>query len=209
MENNMTREEKLRNYEKIREKSTTGEPVRRNRERRIKMKYSDFKRCIKIIVASTSVVVAIITGAGMSIGAHAINNFQDKVVVNSMVEEFRINVINEETHRTADREHYFYDYSDIASKMEKNYDDFDEALYCLVSNIGEDQSDRVLNYTDYGSVEKYLETAGYEDLDEFKNEISKRIVLEKEVDEKTAEIEQMKAEHQTSSEEETTIQIQR
>lgn len=209
MENNITREERMRNYERMRERSTTGKPVKRNRERRIKMKYSDFIKGIKKVVAATSVVVVLITSAGMSLGAHAIENIQDKMVVNSMVKEFRVNVINDETHRTADREHYFYDYADIASKMEENYDDFDEALYCLVSNIGEYQSDQVLIYTDYKTVDNYLKTNGYEDLDEFKDEISKRIVLEKEVDEKTAEIEQMKAEHQTSSEEETTIQIQR
>ncbi len=172
------------NYQRMERNSTSGGTVRRNNVRR-KTKRSVSHKKIKRFLS------AAVIGAGITIG---ISNLTDKMVdnavMNGVVSDFHSEVINPETHRTADRENYFYDYVDILQEM-KEMDNFDEAVFLLNRCIGENQTDRVLAYTEFESLNDYVVSRGYEDVKDFDKNIKEQILLEEEINDKQEELNRM------------------
>lgn len=177
-------------YENYRRQSTTGASAKRDPNRRIRMKYSDYKKTIKTVAIATAITVSVVL-AGTNMYAGTIH---DRMTTGRMINDFHREYIAPETHRTNDNQHYFYDYFDIANRMEQ-MEDFDEGVYLLVNDIGEYQADRVLAYTDYDNFENYLNTHNYKDADDFNKTISKKIVLEQEIENKNNEIRNMLQNH--------------
>lgn len=172
------------NYQRMYNNSVNGNSARRT-HRKKKTKYGTSHKKLKLILG------AAVVGAAVTVG---ITNFttqmRDNAIVNGLVAEFDLNVINKETQRTDDYEGYYYDYIDIAQTI-KGMDNFDEGVYCLVQAIGEDQADRVLEYTDYESFANYKEVKGYEDTDEFRKDVKKKILLEEGIENNKQELERM------------------
>ena len=177
-------------YENYRRQSTTGASAKRDPNRRIRMKYSDYKKTIKTVAIATAITVSVVL-AGTNMYAGTIH---DRMTTGRMINDFHREYIAPETHRTNDNQHYFYDYFDIANRMEQ-MEDFDEGVYLLVNDIGEYQADRVLAYTDYDNFENYLNTHNYKDSDDFNKTMSKKIVLEEEIENKNNEIRNMLQDH--------------
>lgn len=182
-------------YETYKKASTTGSAAKRDPNRRIRMRYSDYKRTIKATAIATAIAVSAILAGG--------NVYVDKIskdiTLGKMQRDFHIEYIAPETHRTDDNEHYFYDYSDIAYKMD-NSENYEETLYFLVKDIGEYQANRVLTYTEYKDFDTYLATHNYKDEKDFDKTISKKILLEQEIDKKNVEINDMLKDHQPTPE---------
>lgn len=180
--------------EQLRRKSLSGSDGVRSRERRIRMKYKDYVRSLKVLAVTTAVAVSLAIGAGTA----AVHHIQDNITVNHLVSEFQRDCINHETHRTQDNEHYFYDYDDIADYCEE-MGDFDLGIYLFDANTNDYQTGRVLAYTSYESLDGYLDAHGWEDADEWKKNMREKIVLNHEIEEKKEELRQMAEEHQMSS----------
>lgn len=172
------------NYQRMYNNSVNGNNARRTHKRK-KTKYGTTHKKLKLILG------AAVVGAAVTVG---ITNFttqmRDNAVVNGLVAEFDESVINKETHRTDDHEGYYYDYIDIAQTI-KEMENFDEGVYCLVQTIGENHANRVLEYTDYESFANYKEVNGYEDTEEFKKDIRKKILLEDDIENNKQELERM------------------
>lgn len=190
MNNDNYEDSRYDDYERMKKKSTSGRASSKKNRRKISMKYSDYIKSLKIVAGAAAVATGI---AISSIGA-AYSNIADQLTIMELSGEFYGDVISPETHRTADRENYFYDYGDIAKKIEE-YEDFDEAVYLLYANIDEYQTGLVLQHTDYGSFTHYKEVKGYKDTKDFSKDMRHRVLLSEEIKEKEAELRLMQEEH--------------
>lgn len=186
----MTDETRYDRYNTMKQKSTSGTPSSRKNNKRITMKYSYYIKRIKILIGTTAVVVAIATSSIDSIYENVLN----KITLVKIADEFQKDIISPETHRTTDNSNYFYDYIDLAKKIE-DYGDIDEAVYLLNYNIGEEQTNQVLAHTEYESFDKYKEVKGYKDNKEFNQDMKKRILLANEIKQKKEKLKLMQEEH--------------
>ena len=180
-------------YEEMKKKSTTGENVQRTRKK-VGMSRKEYVKRVKAIIAATSVTTLLSIGAASSL----IGSIRDTMTLNKTIYDFKKEVIAPETHPTDDYAHYYYDYSDIAQKLEEA-EDFNQAVYLLNENIGDYQTGQVLYHTEYGSFTNYKEEKGYASTDEFKKDMKKQVLLTEEIKDKERELEEMKQEHQAST----------
>lgn len=183
---NIEDSEEFQNLKKNSYKQGTGT---RTKKKRMVIDEERFKRAFISLVVAVSLATAGLIGGG----AHVVNELKEAMVVGEYISEFQRDIINNETHRTLDNEHYYYDYDDIARHMEDR-GQFDNDLYCLIKNVGDFQANRVMKYTDYESLDNYLSTNGYEDVEEFLNHQRDEIVLIEEVSKKQSELDQMNSE---------------
>lgn len=186
-----------RDVEAIRKKSMSGETGKRTGERRIKMTLSSYKKRLKMLAAA----VALVTSVAVSCVPGAIKSVSDSWTVNKLMSDFHQEYVQPETHRTDDNKHFFYDYNDIARHLEE-YGDFDEAVYLLNKDIGYYQTGHVLRWTPYESFTNYLEKKGYEDEEEFQDDMKKQIIMGIELEEMKEELRKMQEEHSSDLDEE-------
>ncbi len=180
-----------RNVERLRRQSLAGSTGRRTRrEKMVRMRYSDFKKYLKIYTATIAVAAVLIVGGG----GHAVQSIRESMMVSDMITSFLVDCIAKETHRTDDNQHYFYDYDDIADYIEAS-GDFDVGLYLFNRNTDDYQTGRVLECTEYGSMDEYLSRHGWEDSDQWRSDIRQRIVTQAEIDARQAELDEMAEEH--------------
>ena len=153
----------------------------------------------------TGIIISILAGfvliGGISSGIHTI---QDNMVVGSMVHQFHIDCIAPETHRTMDNEHYYYDYDDIAHYIE-TMGDFDIGLYLFNQNTNDYQTERVLQYTDYETMDEYLGLHNWESTDQWRDDMRNRILAQQEISNHQAELAQMNEEHHLEDSQVTTL----
>ncbi len=176
-------------YESLRDNSLRQGTGTRKRNT-IKVDAEKFKKALISLVVATSIATAGLIGGG----THVVNTLKESMLVGGNIKDFQVEVISPETHRTMDNEHYYYDYSDIARHMEDR-GQFDNDVYYLISNIGEFQANRVMAYTDYDSIDNYLNKNGYKDTEEFLDHQRQEIVVQEQITEKQNELDRMNEEY--------------
>lgn len=177
-----------RNGRNVVEKSTKS-PRERERARVVKARQQKQKRQKR---------VAILCAACLALGGVAVNtigniaeNLTNDAIVYSEVGEFRRDVITPNTHPTADRQHHFYDYIDIAICMKEDGKDFSSELFKAYSILGEYQTDLVMRHTDYESVDAYVTQAGFESIEDWVDSEKQKILYQYDVSKKQAELDSM------------------
>lgn len=181
-------------YERMKKKSTSGRTSSNRKGKKVSMRYSDYIKSLKMIAGAA----AIATGLAITAGGATVDYVSDQLTIRHLENDFNMEVVFPETHRTADRENYFYDYDDIARKLEE-YGDFDEAVYLLNGAIGDYQTGLVLEHTDYESFTNYKEVKGYSDTDDFRKDMRRRVLLSEDIKEKEQELKMMQEEHKSES----------
>lgn len=176
-------------YESLRDNSLRQGTGTRKRNT-IKVDAEKFKKALISLVVATSIATAGLIGGG----THVVNTLKESMLVGGNIKDFQVEVISPETHRTMDNEHYYYDYSDIARHMEDR-GHFDNDVYYLISSIGEFQANRVMAYTDYDSIDNYLNKNGYKDAEEFLDHQRQEIVVQEQITEKQNELDRMNEEY--------------
>lgn len=179
-----------RDVESIRKKSMSGESGRRTGERKIRLPISVYKARLKML----AVAVAAVTSVAVSCVPGAIKSVSDNWTINKLTNDFHYEYVRPETHRTDDNEHFFYDYDDIAKHLEE-YGDFDEAVFLLNRDIGYYQTGQVLRWTPYESFTNYLSEKGYEDEDDFQDDMRSQVLMGIEIQEMRDELANMQAAH--------------
>lgn len=146
--------------------------------------------------AFTTLIVACVILGGVA--ANTVSNIADNIQENSIVydqnHQFAQEVIFPNTHRTYDNQHYFYDYDDIAAAIKEDGKDFSTELYKAYAYLGEYQTNKVMDYTNYNSVEDYVKANGFEDIESWEKSEKRKIILENEVSEKQSELAAMHSE---------------
>ena len=160
-----------------------------------KTKKEEFLQKIIALGVSAAVLGGVTTGAIIN----AIDIFNENAIVYSAEKDFSRNVIQPNTHRTDDLQNYFYDYEDIAKSITGEGKDFSNQLYLTYSDLGEYQTNLVLEKTGYnGSLGEYATDAGYESIEDWSKAERGKIILGAEVDEKNAELADMYTDYNKS-----------
>lgn len=182
-------------------KSTTGNRTS-SKPRTVKVYVDKAKKALVILCTLCIMVGAALTNM---IG-NAIESWQDNSYVYDMSTDFRKNALYDNTHRTMDNEHYWYDYDRINDYMEREGADYSREVYFAYRNIGEQYTGDLLvqgaegKYGD--SLQEFVEREGYKTIEDWCKAEKKQILLEKDVKDKQAELQAMAGEIEEVSKQE-------
>lgn len=132
----MSNKEEL--YERAR-KNSVGED---KKVRLVQMERSEYFKNLKNTFFAGA-MIAILASAALAYGGHTLSEkLSDAKVVSQEISEYS-NLVNSETHRTNDNQHYFYDIGDIASKLAEDQDNIDKGIFGVYKNIGYNQGNKI------------------------------------------------------------------
>ena len=168
--------------------SSTG-AVQKDRARVIKAQQRKQQRQRRM---ATLLVISMILG-GVAVGAanEVVDTIHENRIVYEQTSQFRRDVIYPNTHRTDNLQYYYYDYDDIADAIMEEGKDFSTELYKAYADLGEYQTNRVMKYTNYDSVEDYVKACGFKSIDDWVDAEREKIVLQAEIDAKKSELDSM------------------
>ena len=179
-------------YERMVKNSTTGQrqsskPVRKKQVPKKKVKLSKVGLCLAVALITT-------------ISVNGINAIKTRIGENfevmQSINEFHREVITDNTHRTQDGQHYWYDYYEIGKSIKG-----DEDVYKLVQDIGQYQANRVLETRSdiEDTVEDYIKNRNYKDMKDFRETNHKRILIQNDIEESQQELREMQHDLETST----------
>lgn len=189
--------------EEMRRKSLNGSSAKRTRNKKVKVPKKSYRKKLLKLVAVAAVA------AGLTIGGiHKINDIQDQLIVNEQASEFYSEVMANTQQRLQSTDenpnNWGYDHYEINNRIEENEYDYDEALYFFLINLDHNKTynmDTLIQcgrqYEDYAD---FLKQNGYENSEDFKETMKKKIVLESEIDERKKALSEMNKEHDTNKE---------
>ena len=166
-------------FEKMKKNSTSGKRVKRMRNDLYRINRKEFYERMKIVAASTAIATTLLLGLSNA----AVSRIQDIIVHDTMRNEFQVEILSPETHRTNDGLYPYYDYEDIAERIEDS-ENYDDNVFFLYEILGEYQTNLVLEQTKFGGFPSYLREKGYsiDNLDEYKKQELKRILATNELE---------------------------
>ncbi len=189
--------------DELKRNSCDGKSGKRTRNKKIKVpKKSCRKKLLKFVAVAA-------VAAGLTIGGiHKINDIRDQLIVNEQASEFYSEVMANTQQRLQSTDenpnNWGYDHNKINNRIEKNEYDYDEALYLFLVNLDYNKTDNMdtliqcgRQYEDYAD---FLKQNGYENSEDFKKTMKKKIVLESEIAEREKELSEMNKEHDTNKE---------
>ncbi len=184
--------------DELKRNSCNGKSGERTRNKKIKVpKKSCRKKLLKFVAVAA-------VAAGLTIGGiHKINDIRDQLIVNEQASEFYSEVMANTQQRLQSTDenpnNWGYDHYEINNRIEENEYDYDEALYFFLINLDHNKTynmDTLIQcgrqYEDYAD---FLKQNGYENSEDFKETMKKKIVLESEIDERKKELSEMNKEH--------------
>lgn len=184
--------------EEMRRKSLSGSSAKRTRNKKVKVPKKSFRKKLLKLVAIAAVA------AGLTIGGiHKINDIKDQLIVNEQASEFYSEVMANTQQRLQSTDenpnNWGYDHYEINNRIEENEYDYDEALYFFLINLDHNKTYNIdtliqcgRQYEDYAD---FLKQNGYENSEDFKETMKKKIVLESEMAERQKELSEMNKEH--------------
>lgn len=187
--------------EEMRRKSLSGSSAKRTRNKKVKVPKKSFRKKLLKLVAIAAVA------AGLTIGGiHKINDIKDQLIVNEQASEFYSEVMANTQQRLQSTDenpnNWGYDHYEINNRIEENEYDYDEALYFFLINLDHNKTynmDTLIQcgrqYEDYAD---FLKQNGYENSEDFKKTMKKKVILESEIDERNQELSEMYKEHGTN-----------
>ncbi len=125
--------------------------------------------------------------ASGALASHNLEKIQDDISIYHLSEKFYETIINPEISITSNKEGYYYDYLSLADKIEK-FTDIDEAVYFLNFYLGDTQTDKVLEYTEYKNFSHFLKLQNYESKKEFQNNTVNKIIAHDTIADKEEEL---------------------
>ena len=187
--------------DEIRRKSCNGPSGKRTKNKKVKVSKKIYRKKLLKLVALAAIA------AGLTIGGiNKINDIQDQLIINEQANEFYSEVMANTQQRLPSTDenpnNWGYDHYKINNRIEKNEYDYDEALYFFLMNLDYNKTDNMDNliqcgsqYEDYAD---FLKQNGYENSEDFKETMKKKIILESEIDERKKELSEMNKEHEAN-----------
>lgn len=144
----------------------------------------------RIVALSIACVIGA-AGTGFVVGNEIVDRLKENAAVNIACYTFNQEAFENNIHRTDGNKYCFYDYDDIADIIMEDGKDFSSELFKLYHSVGEEQTNRVLEYTPHKSVEDYATQSGYEDVKDWAKAEKQKIVLAAEIAERKVELDAM------------------
>lgn len=189
--------------DELKRKSCNGQSGKRTRNKKVKVPKKSYRKKLLKLVALAAVAAGLTIG-----GVNKINDIRDQLIVNEQANEFYSEVMANTQQRLPSTDenpnNWGYDHNKINNRIEKNEYDYDEALYLFLVNLDYNKTDNMDTLIQCGSkYENYadfLKQNGYENSEDFKKTMKKKIVLESEIAEREKELSEMNKEHDTNKE---------
>lgn len=185
------------NMGKKQKKSTVAllnDPKYRKNNQMMRITKKEYVRRMKITVGTTAVIAAIAGG----FAKEGFNFMSRQRLLTNEIVEFHGDVINPNTHRTLDKQNYFYDYAYIAQAIMTS-DDVERNVFLAYRNFHSPRIDDVLKYTPYKTFEGFLSEYGYQNEEQFNDLMSEQVMLEEMIEQQEKEIEKIKMKKYTHS----------
>lgn len=187
--------------DELKRKSCNGQSGKRTRNKKVKVPKKSYRKKLLKLVALAAVA------AGLTIGGiNKINDIQDQLIVNEQASEFYSEVMANTQQRLPSTDenpnNWGYDHNKINNRIEENEYDYDEALYFFLVNLDHNKTynmDTLIQCgRQYENYADFLKQNGYENSEDFKETMKKKIVLESEIDKRKQELSEMYKEHDTN-----------
>ena len=187
--------------DELKRKSCNGQSGKRTRNKKVKVPKKSYRKKLLKLVALAAVA------AGLTIGGiNKINDIQDQLIVNEQASEFYSEVMANTQQRLPSTDenpnNWGYDHNKINNRIEENEYDYDEALYFFLVNLDYNKTKNMDTLIQcgrqYENYADFLKQNGYENSEDFKETMKKKIVLESEIDERKQELSEMYKEHDTN-----------
>ena len=178
-------------YNNLLKNSISGPKTSSKKTKTITINKEKFKRKIVTLCLACTIFGAI---ASNSINALA-KGVSDGYEVSKMCDNYQAEVIAPNTYRTGDHYKYkAYHEDKIAEKVKS-----DEDVYKLYNSIETRNFNNIINMVDGSeSLDDYAKKHNYEDANDFCKQTREKMILEKDVKEKQAEINKMQEEHESN-----------
>lgn len=181
--------------ERMRKRSLEGEAKRIDRQERRMIKQEQYDQRRRVIISTA--IAAVIALGSFTASPHIIQKINEWKIENDPIARITdeyTHIISESTiGRTPDGYNPIYDYYQIAQNINES-ENFDNSLFAtykslsLRTNIETNTQvtdsqviedlDQILRYTDYDTFNNYLAQNGYTNIDDWKQEMIKRIETE-------------------------------
>ena len=184
-------------------------------------KKTKYTKYVKIPVAHIkNAAMATLLAASIIAGGHIAPKLVETININAIVYEETQkgrDLVFENTHRTDDKQHYFYDTYGIARKLIEDAENFDRNVYGVYKNIGYNKSNRLkqmnevfsnvyvltkndqelavnyyVDFNDYCVKKGFVKEDGTIDLDAYEKTLKEQIVKENEIKQMQEEISEFK-----------------
>lgn len=176
-----TKEEELRN------KSLQGRATTREQKT-----ITIDKKAYHARLRAVAIITAIATGTIISAANPVINKLQDDKIVKSLSQDFKTDCLDQATDRVYDANQH---YIDVANYITNDFYDFDIGMYLLEDNTNEYELDEVLQRTNFGSLENYLQSINYTNTKDWEKDMRKRIAQDDEIYQDKIELSEMISGH--------------
>lgn len=173
-------------------KKSVMSPAQKERARVIKAQQRRHERRKR--TTALAMACMIVGGIAVGVASEVAEIMEENSIVYEQTSAFANDVIYPNTHRTMNDKYYYYDYDDIAEAIQQDGKDFSTELYKAYAYLGEEQTNRVMQYTDYSSVHGYATAAGYDNIDDWVKSEREKILLQSEVASKQSELDAMHSE---------------
>ena len=155
----------VNNYERAKRKSVKVAAIEYNGER-FKI---DLDKLKKLLIAGTAAVTMTVTILTASV-TNALNTVRDNMEVDEHLSQYR-DIIVENTHRTSDNQHYWYDVDGIGREVAEDLNTAEDKLFAVYKDIGYNEAnrdkhmDQVIDYLgeEYKTFDDYLKLKGFVD----------------------------------------------
>ena len=140
-------------YEEARRRSRDVMVVEYKKER-CKIDVNKLKKLF--IAAGLTLVIA--SSALTAFITHSVDSIKDKITINEYLSQYST-ILSDNTHRTQDNEHFYYDHYEIGKEISDDAETFDEELYAVYTNMSYRDSniDQIVRATgEYSSLDEYL-----------------------------------------------------
>ncbi len=198
-------------YERAR-KNSVGEE---KKVRYVKMSKETYVARLKATFIAGAMIAVLATSA-LVYGGHALSeNLNESKIVREEISSYS-QLVNNETHRTDDNQHYFYDTYDIASELTSDQENIDKGIYGVYSNIGynetnkieqmndvissvkfqntaEETAEKFNNFNDYVISKGYVDKEGKADYNAYEEAMAAMIVNEHNIDELQSQVDEIKS----------------
>ena len=187
--------------DELKRKSCNGQSGKRTRNKKVKVPKKSYRKKLLKLVALAAVAAGLTIG-----GVNKINDIRDQLIVNEQANEFYSEVMANTQQRLPSTDenpnNWGYDHNKINNRIEENEYDYDEALYFFLVNLDYNKTynmDTLIQCgRQYENYADFLKQNGYENSEDFKETMKKKIVLESEIDERKQELSEMYKEHDTN-----------
>lgn len=178
-------------YNNLLQNSISGPKTSSKKTKTITINKEKFKKKIVTLCLACTIFGAV---AANSINALA-KGVSDGYDVAKMCDNYQTEVVAPNTYRTGDHLKYkAYHEDKIAENVKTNED-----VYMLYNSIETKNFNNIINMVDgSNSLDEYAKKHNYEDANDFCKQTREKMILEKDVKEKQAEINKMQQEHETN-----------